>query len=71
MTQHTTDDIKTLVKTMYKNGQIKEIQTRSNLVYEKLRRSGYNHLESIDVILSHGVEYNDIMSGILTKGIEG
>ena len=56
---------------MYEKGQIKEIQYSSNLVYEKLRRSGYNHLESIEVILSHGVEYNDIMSGILTKGIEG
>jgi len=67
----TTQDIKDLVKIMYEKNQIKEIQTRSNLVYEKLRRSGYNHLESIEVVLSHGVEYNDIMSGILTKGIEG
>lgn len=67
----TTQDIKDLVKIMYEKNQIKEIQTRSNLVYEKLIRSGYTHLESIDVILSHGVEYNDIMSGILTKGIEG
>ncbi len=71
MPKHTIDDIKKTVKIMYEKGQIKEIQYSSNLVYEKLRRSGYNHLESIEVILSHGVEYNDIMSGILTKGIEG
>ena len=71
MTKHTTQDIRDLVKSMYDKGEILKIQTQSNLVYEKLRRSGYNHLESIEVILSHGVEYNDIMSGILTKGIEG
>lgn len=71
MTGHNTQDIIQLVKVMYEKGQIKEIQTRSNLVYEKLLRSGYNHLEAIDVILSHGVDYNDIMNGILTKGIEG
>ncbi len=71
MPKITIDDIKKRVSLMYQKGQIKEIQYSSNLVYEKLLRSGYNHLEAIEVILSHGVEYNDIMSGILTKGIEG
>ena len=60
-----------LVKSLYKQGKIKDIQTRSNLVYEKLRKSGYNHLESIYVVLSHGVECNDIMTGILFRWIDG
>ena len=60
-----------LVKSMYEKNQIKEIQTRSNLCYEKLRNSGYTHLESLEVVLSHGVEYNDIMAGILSRGIDG
>ena len=71
MTDHNTKDIRELVKSMYSKGEIQEIQTRSNLVYEKLIRSGYDHLESIEIILSHGVEYNDIMSGILARGIDG
>lgn len=56
---------------MYDKDMILEIQTRSNQVYEIIIKNGYTHLEAIDEILSHGIKYNDIMSGILTKGIEG
>ena len=60
-----------LVKSLYEKGEIKQIQTSSNLVYEKLIRSGYCHLEAVEVVLSHGVEYNDLLAGILSRGIDG
>jgi hypothetical protein len=56
---------------MYEKGQIKEIQSRATQNYYLILSHGYSTLEAQKEILSHGVKYNDLIAGILSKGIDG
>ena len=69
MTKRTKEDIKNLVSQMYKDKKITEIQLSAADCYYLILQNGHDHLTAIQEILSHGVEYNDILEGILKKNI--
>ncbi len=56
---------------MYAKKQIDQIQLGAANVYYYAMKKGLTHLQAIQYVLNDGVEYNDLMAGILTKGIEG
>ena len=60
-----------IVKEMYERETIEVVQKRANQMYELMISKGYSHLKAVKEILEHGITYDDLMSGILTKGIEG
>lgn len=60
-----------LVKELYQNNPIEIVQKRASNMYDLMISKGYSSLRAQQEILSHGIKYNDLMSGILTKGIEG
>ncbi len=69
--KRTKKDIQELIKSMYAQGKIKEIQDRATQNYYLILSHGYSTFEAQNEILSHGVKYNDLIAGILSKGIDG
>lgn len=63
--------IQTMVKELYQNEPLEIVQKRASNMYDFMISKGYNSLQAQEEILSHGIKYNDLMAGILTKGIEG
>ncbi len=63
-------EVQALVKTQYKNGELDTIQRQSAKVYKYCKSKGMSHLGAINEVLDMGVEYNDLLAGILTLGID-
>jgi hypothetical protein len=65
------ENIRKMVKELYQNEPLEIVQKRASNMYDFMISKGYNSLQAQQEILSHGIKYNDLMSGILTKGIDG
>jgi hypothetical protein len=59
-----------LVKKMYSEQPIEIVQKRAATMYFFMLQKGYEKTRAVSEILEHGVEYNDLMAGILTKEMD-
>ncbi len=63
-------EVRALVATQYKNGELDTIQRQSAKVYKFCKSKGSSHLSAVNQVLDMGVKYNDLIAGILTLGID-
>jgi hypothetical protein len=59
------NDIQGLIKKLYAEGNREQVINQSGKVYKYLKNHNVSDLEAQKIILNHGVEYNDMLEGIL------
>lgn len=70
MTSNSILNAQKLVKKMYVTETIETVQKRACNMYYLMLSKGYTESQAQKEILEHGIKYNDLIAGILTKGID-